>query len=178
MQYSVSYPANQAAHTRDILDFFTDVKNDTLPSVSIVKPSGFVDGHPQSSKLDLFEALLDRIVSEAQDNRELFKETAILVTFDEAGGMYDSGFIQIVDAFGDGPRVPMLVISAFSRGGHVDHTYNDHVSITKFIEANWFLGPLSARSRDNLPNPTLGPSPYIPGNMPAIGNLMSMFKFN
>ena len=35
-------------------------------------------------------------------------ETAILVTFDESGGFYDSGFIQPVDFFGDGPRVPLF----------------------------------------------------------------------
>ena len=29
----------------------------------------------------------------------------------------------------------------------------DHVSITKFIERNWGLQPLTARSRDNFPNP-------------------------
>ncbi|HTS94344.1 MAG TPA: alkaline phosphatase family protein [Stellaceae bacterium] len=178
MQYSVNYPANRVAHTRDMLDLFTDIQNNTLPSVSIVKPSGFLDGHPQSSKLDLFEAQVDDIVSRVQSNRKLFQETAILITFDEGGGMYDSGFIQILDKFGDGPRIPMLIVSDFSRGGHIDHTYADHASILKFIEANWLLSPLSIRSRDNLPNPTSGPTPYVPGNMPAIGDLMSMFKFN
>jgi len=178
MQYSASYPASRTAHTRDILDFFTDVQNNTLPSVSFVKPSEFLDGHPASSKLNLFEALVDRIVSAVQDNREVFKETAIFITFDEGGGFYDSGFIQIVDAFGDGPRIPMLVVSPFSRGGRIDHTYTDHASVPKFIEANWFLSPLSGRSRDNLPNPTAGATPYVPGNMPAIGDLMTMFRFD
>jgi len=32
-------------------------------------------------------------------------------------------------------------------------TYYDHGSVLKFIEVNWHLNPLSARSRDNLPNP-------------------------
>jgi phospholipase C len=178
MQYSASYPTTRTAHTRDILDFFGDVQNSTLPSVSIVKPSEFLDGHPLSSKMILFEALLDRIVAQVRDNRELFKDTAIIVTFDETGGFYDSGFIQPVDFFGDGPRIPLLVISPFSRGGRVVHTYYDHVSITKFIERNWGLRPLSARSRDNLPNPTAGSTPYVPGNMPAIGDLMEMFQFN
>ena len=146
--------------------------------MSIVKPSELVDGPPQSSKLILFEALLDRIVAQIRDNRELFKDTAIIVTSDESGGFYDSGFIQPVDFFGDGPRIPLLVISPFSRRGRVVHTYYDHVSITKFIERNWGLSPLSARSRDRLPNPTLGSTPYVPGNMPAIGDLMEMFQFN
>jgi phospholipase C len=182
MQYAASIYGNQTlikAHTKDIVDFFADVANDRLPSVSFVKPSGFVDGHPQSSKLDLFEALLDNIVERVRAKPELFAETAIIVTWDESGGFYDSGFIQPVDFFGDGPRVPLLVISPFSRGGKVVHTYYDHVSITKFIERNWGLKPLSARSRDNLPNPIADEDDnrYVPRNMPAIGDLMEMFHF-
>lgn len=186
MQYAASIYGNQTLikqHTKDITDFFADVANDRLPSVSFVKPSGLVDGHPQSSKLDLFEALLDNIVDRVRAKPELFAETAIIVTWDESGGFYDSGFIQPVDFFGDGPRVPLLVISPFSRGGNVVHTYYDHVSITKFIERNWKLKPLSARSRDNLPNPITDgdgdrdDNRYVPRNMPAIGDLMEMFQF-
>ena len=73
--------------------------------------------------------------------------------------------------------MPLVVISPFSRGGNVVHTYYDHVSITKFIERNWGLQPLSARSRDNLPNPT-NADDYVPQNMPAIGDLMEMFHFD
>jgi phospholipase C len=182
MQYAASIYGNSTLikqHTKDIVDFFADVANDTLPSVSFVKPSGFVDGHPQSSKLNLFEALLDNIVDQVRAKPELFAETAIIVTWDESGGFYDSGFIQPVDFFGDGPRVPLMVLSPFSRGGNVVHTYYDHVSITKFIERNWGLKPLSARSRDNLPNPITDEDDnrYVPRNMPAIGDLMEMFHF-
>jgi phospholipase C len=182
MQYAASIYGDKnlvKQHTKDIVDFFADVQNDTLPAVSFVKPSGFVDGHPQSSKLDLFEALLDNIVDQVRAKPELFAETAIIVTWDESGGFYDSGFIQPVDFFGDGPRVPLLVISPFAKGGNVVHTYYDHVSITKFIERNWGLKPLSARSRDNLPNPITDEddNAYVPRNMPAIGDLMDMFHF-
>jgi phospholipase C len=179
MQYSQTYPTQGRQHTQDIVDFFADVAGDNLPSVSFVKPSGFVDGHPQSSKLNLFEALLDNIVDKVRSKPELFAETAIIVTWDESGGFYDSGFIQPVDFFGDGPRVPLLVISPFARGGKVVHTYYDHVSITKFIERNWGLKPLSSRSRDNLPNPIMDEDDnrYVPRNMPAIGDLMEMFHF-
>jgi phospholipase C len=182
MQYAASIYGNKtliAQHTADITDFFTAVANDTLPSVAFVKPSGLVDGHPQSSKLILFEALLENIVDQVRAKPELFAETAIIVTWDEGGGFYDSGFIQPVDFFGDGPRVPLLVISPFSRGGRVVHTYYDHVSITKFIERNWGLKPLSSRSRDNLPNPIMDEDDnrYVPRNMPAIGDLMEMFHF-
>ena len=67
---------------------------------------------------------------------------------------------------------------ALLRGGHVAHSYADHVSILKFIERNWRLEPLSARSRDNLPNPIADEDdPYVPVNGPAISDLFVMFEF-
>ena len=63
----------------------------------------------------------------------------------------------------------MVVVSPFSRGGKVVHSYNDHVSILKFIERNWHLRPLTARSRDNLLNPVAHrDDPYVPANSPAM----------
>jgi phospholipase C len=58
------------------------------------------------------------------------------------------------------------------------HNYTDDVSILKFIERNWHLDPLTARSRDNLPNPhPHKDNPYLPVNSPAIGDLFDMFDF-
>src|SRR5260221_11194602 len=86
-------------------------------------------------------------------------------------------FIQRIDFFGDGPGVPLVVVSPYSKGGHVAHSYADHVSILKFIERNWRLEPLSARSRDNLPNPIADEDdPYVPVNGPAISDLFVMFE--
>jgi phospholipase C len=71
------------------------------------------------------------------------------------------------------------VVSPWAKKGVVDHTYYDHASIAKFIERNWSLPPLSARSRDNLPNPVHGKAdPYVPLNRPAIGDLMPLFDFS
>jgi phospholipase C len=98
---------------------------------------------------------------------------------DEGGGYYDSGYIQPTSFFGDGTRIPMIAVSPFVSPGHIDHTYTDHVSVLKFIEANWGLHPLSSISLDNLPNPVASSSnPYVPTNGPAIGNLMSLFDFH
>ena len=79
-----------------------------------------------------------------QANPKLWKNTAIFITFDEGGGYYDSGYVQPLDYFGDGTRIPMIVVSPYSTGGHISHDYNDHVSILKFIEYNWELQPLTA----------------------------------
>jgi len=172
-------PAQRAAHIKDAVDFFTDVDQGKLGAVSFVKPDSFDDGHPASSKLDLLEALTERIIDAVKKQPELWKETAIFVTFDEGGGYWDSGFFQPIDFFGDGPRIPMIVVSPYSRGGHVVHSYGDHASILKFIERNWHLQPLTGRSRDNLPNPIMSKNnTYVPTNMPAVGDLFDMFDFS
>ena len=166
------------AHIKDTIDFFAALQNGNLPAVSFVKPDGLLDGHPATSKIDLFEGMLDKILDGLEQNPELKAETALIITFDEGGGYYDSGFIQPLDFFGDGPRIPLIVVSPYSKGGHVVHSYTDHVSILKFIERNWSLRPLTDRSRDNLPNPTPDrDDPYVPVNAPAIGDLFDMFSF-
>jgi phospholipase C len=172
--------AKLRANNQDLNDLYNDIQNDTLPAVAIAKPDGILDGHPASSKLDLFEGYVKKIVDMAKANPKVWADTAIIVTFDEGGGYYDSGYIQPIDFFGDGTRIPMLVISRYSEGGRVVHTYYDHVSFDKFVEANWGLHEtISNRSRDNLPNPVALPgNPYVPLNAPAIGNLMNMFDFD
>ncbi len=165
----------RATHIKDAIDFFADLEAGTLPAVSFVKPDSYVDGHPASSKLGLFEAMLCNIVDQMKDK----KDTALFVAFDEGGGYWDSGYNQPLDFFGDGPRIPFIVVSNYSKHGKVVHTYTDHVSILKFIEKNWGLTPLTGRSRDNLPNPTTASgNPYVPTNSPAIGDLMDMFDFH
>jgi phospholipase C len=181
MQYSSSImtdPAKRANIQHGLEDFDSEVANGTLPAVSFLKP-GDDDGHPGYSTLAALEAFVTHAVNEVQNNDTLWDSTAIFVTFDEGGGYYDSGYIQPVSFFGDGTRVPMLVISPFAKAGYISHTYTDHVSILKFIERNWNLPPLSTRSLDRLPNPDgQNGNPYIPTNSPAIGDLTDLFDFN
>jgi len=171
-------PAQRQAHIKDAIDFFDELDKGHLPAVSYLKPDSFGDGHPASSKLDVFESLVDRVLDKVTKNEELWEKTAVFITFDEGGGYWDSGFFQPIDFFGDGPRIPMIVVSKYSTGGNVNHTYTDHASIVKFIERNWHLDPLTDRSRDNLPNPVHHHDKYIPDNMPAIGDLFDMFDFD
>jgi len=170
--------AQRAAHIKDATDFFAAIDSETLPAVSFVKPDGLIDGHPASSKLDLFEGMVKKTMDHLTARPDLFADTALIITFDEGGGYYDSGYIQPLDFFGDGPRIPLIVVSPFTRGGHISHTYTDHVSILKFIERNWNLKPLTNRSRDNFPNPKVDDdSPYVPLNSPALGDLFDLFDF-
>jgi phospholipase C len=172
-------PAQRAAHIKDATDFFAAIDGNSLPAVSYVKPDGLLDGHPASSKLDLFEGMIENILDHLAANPKLMAKTALIITFDEGGGYYDHGYIQPIDFFGDGPRIPLIVVSPYTRGGHINHTYTDHVSILKFIERNWGLKPLTGRSRDNLPYPIVeDDNPYVPLNSPALGDLFDMFQFD
>jgi phospholipase C len=149
-----------------------------MPAVAFVNPPNSQTGHPVYSTMPAYEAFVRKLVDAVKANPALWAKTAILITVDEGGGYWDSGYVQFIDAFGDGVRVPLIVVSPFAKKGHVDHTYTDHVSILKFIEANWKLPPVSARSRDRLPNPEASEAdPYVPANRPAIGDLMNLFSF-
>ncbi len=179
-QYSsniMTNPQARAQHLQDTTALYAGIQAGNLPAVSYVKPSGLVDGHPSSSKLVLFEGFAKKIVDLVQANPKLKANTAIFITFDEGGGYWDSGYVQPLDFFGDGTRIPMIVVSEYTKGGHISHSYTDHVSTIKFIERNWHLGTITKRSRDNLPDPHVNGNLYVPVNSPSIGDMFDMFDF-
>jgi len=172
-------PAQVAAHIADMTGpngFYTQLGAGTLPNLSIIQPSGFADGHPATSKLDIWEGFVKNIIESVQAT-PLWNSTAIILIFDEGGGYYDSGYIQPVDFFGDGTRMPALIVSPYTEGGNVYHGYADHASIAKFVERNWNLPKISNRSRDNLANPVTFLNPYVPLNAPALDDLFGAFNF-
>ncbi len=157
--------------------FLKDLAAGTLPAVSFVRPFEFLAGHPANSNNGLYEMFLKALIARVQ-NSSAWSSTAIFITYDEGGGYYDSGYVQPVDFFGDGTRIPFVIVSPHAKKGYVDHTYYDHVSMLKFIERNWKLPTISNLSRDNLPNPIASEdNPYRPKNRPAIGDLTNLFAF-
>jgi phospholipase C len=115
-----------------------------------VKLDKLVDGHPGGSKVDQFEAIIDNILDRLKAKREQLVETAFLVTFDEGVGYWDTGFVQTLD-FLRCPRVPLIAISPYSRGGRVVHSYDDRASVVKFIERDWASSRLAAAAEINCP---------------------------
>jgi phospholipase C len=180
-QYSTAVMTNEAVRTtnlQDTSDLAADIARGWLPTFAIVKPDGVVDGHPASSKLDLFEGFSKKIVDSLEAQPDLWKDTVVFITFDEGGGYYDSGYVQPLDFFGDGTRIPLIAVSPWAERGHLSHHYADHVSILKFVERNWRLAPLTKRSRDNLPNPVATEqNPWVPRNGAAIDDLFDLFTF-
>lgn len=105
--YSKQIMTNPAlrSNLKGIRDLYSDIQHGTLPAVSIVKPDGFLDGHPASSKPHLLEGFCRKIIDRVRANPRLWAHTAIMITTDEGGGYYDSGYIQPRDFFRDGTRI-------------------------------------------------------------------------
>jgi phospholipase C len=179
-QYSTSVMTNPAmrANIQDTENLYAAIANGTLPAVSYIKPSSWVDGHAASSKSICSKAsckrswtpsrAIPRFGPARRSSSRWMTAAAIMIRF---GLRATGGLLRRWHAH------PMMVVSPFTKPGHISHVYSDHVSVVKFIERNWRLGPVTGRSRDNLPSPTTGASPYVPGNSPAIGDLFDLFDF-
>jgi len=74
-------------------------------------------GHPGDSTLNLYERFIQQLILAVQKHPKIRQSTAIFITTDEGGGYYDSGYIQVLDFFGDGTRVPLIVVSPHAKIG-------------------------------------------------------------
>jgi len=148
-----------AAHLQDEQVFLSDVQHGTLPAVSFIKPLGPDNEHPGYASLLRGQQHVADLVNAVKASR-FWKNTVIIVTYDENGGRWDHVTPPMVDSWGVGTRVPTLVISPFTRGGNVDGTQLETVSILKLIERRYHLTPLSARDAN-----------------PAVHDLTQVFDF-
>jgi phospholipase C len=121
-----------------------DMQRGTLPAVSYVVPLGARE-HPPGS-LEAGQSVVRTLVNGLIRSR-YWSSSACIVTYDSSGGWYDHVQPPRVDRWGYGFRVPALLVSAYARRGHVDHTTLDFTSILNFIEHNWGLRPLTDRDR-------------------------------
>lgn len=129
-------PALRTAVNKDTSDLYVDLRSDALPAVAFVKPGRLNDGHPASPEASNSEAFFRKILTELRQQPNLWKSTAVFMTADETGGYYHSGYVQPLDFFRDGPRIPLIVVSRCDSGDHVNHSYADHTSLVKIIEGN------------------------------------------
>ena len=77
---------------------------------------------------------------------KFWKDTAIVVTWDEWGGFYDDAVPPKTGFSGLGVRVPVLIVSPYARRGSVSHTNYQFGSILKFVEQTFALGSLGPAS--------------------------------
>ena len=131
-----------SSHIVDFSEYYTDLQNGTLPAVSYVLLLGATE-HPISDP-QLGQITTRTMIQTLMDS-DAWESSALLITYDDWGGWYDHVPPPQVDQYGYGFRVPAMLVSAYARQGHIDHTQLDHTSILKFIEANWGIEPLAQR---------------------------------
>jgi|HubBroStandDraft_1064217.scaffolds.fasta_scaffold00018_92 phospholipase C len=156
---------DQANHQYDLSMFFTALAAGNLPAVSYLKAINADDGHPGAESDPLSEQVFIVNTINAIQQSPFWEDTAIIIAYDDSDGWYDHVTGPIVnassssaDAFtaaggcgtpakgafpgrcGYGPRLPLLVISPWSKQNYVDHNVTDQTSILLFIEQNWNLG--------------------------------------
>jgi phospholipase C len=168
-----------------------DVQSARLPQVTyIVAPEAFSEhpNWPGNYGAWYISQCLDALTS----NPEVWGKTALFVTYDENGGFFDhmvpptppqtrAQGLSTVDTvneifpgdadhlagpYGLGIRVPMLVVSPWSKGGWVNSEVFDHTSIIRFIEARFAAG------RPELLEPNI-----TPWRRAVAGDLTSAFNF-
>jgi phospholipase C len=136
--------AAKARHLKDEADFLAAIDAGALPSVSFYKPLGIHNEHPGYTDLMSGERHVADILERIERGPQ-WKNTAVIVTYDENGGFWDHAEPPKGDRWGPGTRIPALVISPYAKRGHVDHTRYDTTSILKFIETRFGLTPLGER---------------------------------
>ena len=119
---------------------------DPNPAVQAAFPGS--DDHPGYSDTQIAESLLADEVN-AIAASPYWKDSAIVITYDETDGLYDQALphIRQLDPEGNplsgGPRIPLIIISPYSRAHAISHEYDEHSSVIKFINELFGLTPLA-----------------------------------
>ncbi len=130
--------------------FLTDVSRGHLRTVTWITPTWADSDHPGSDST-AGPSWVASIVN-AVGKSKFWDSTAIFVIWDDYGGFYDPAPPAYVDYDGLGIRVPLLIVSAYAKKGHVSHVHYEHGSILKFIEDRFGLARLQASdTRANSP---------------------------
>jgi phospholipase C len=154
---------DQANHQYDLSDFSETLKDGNLPSVSYLKGTTEESGHPgESGPLDE-QPFIVNTVNQIEESK-YWPSTAIVITYDDSDGWYDHVAPKLLNGsdnssidtamceetavtIGSGngrcgysQRLPMIVISPYTRDNYVSSNLTDTTSVVKFIEDNWLHG--------------------------------------
>jgi len=175
-----------------LADFAADVANGTLPKVSwIVAPEAYTE-HPNWAP-DFGSWYVSQVIDILSANPAVWNKMALFITYDEEGGFFDhmvpptpptsgSDGISTVattneifrgdtnhpsGSYGLGVRVPMIIVSPWTRGGWVNSELFDHTSLIRFLETRF------ANGRSDLVE-----SNITPWRRAVTGDLTSAFDFS
>jgi phospholipase C len=120
-----------------------DINDGNLASVSWVCPGSTADDHP-ANPVGPAQNWLVSLCNAAMQS-DYWEDLAIFVTWDDWGGFYDHVYPPVVDTWGLGPRVPLLVISPYAIPGYISSNQAEFSSFVKFVLGNWSLPSLGQR---------------------------------
>jgi phospholipase C len=144
-----------------IANWYNDVQNDsTLPSVIFIERLSSTDEHPNANA-QTGAAFASGVIN-ALINSPSWRDSALIFTYDEGGGLYDHVLparevepdnLQPMLSSGDKPgafnqtgfRLPLIVFSPWTKPSFVSHTTRDYMSILRLIEDRFNVAPLTLR---------------------------------
>jgi len=151
---SYSQIRNSSLWTEHVLpytQFATDAAAGNLPAVSWVVQPGDQSDHPPASSCAGENFTVGQLNALMQGPE--WDSTAVFLTWDDFGGFYDPVPPPVIDFYGFGPRIPLLIISPYAKPAYISHTQYELSSILKTIEERFNLPSLNGR--DVAANDTL-----------------------
>ncbi|MGA8575416.1 MAG: alkaline phosphatase family protein [Candidatus Cybelea sp.] len=142
VRYGPEWKTNIATPQTKIFD---DIYNGTLPAMSWVIPDKPDSDHPGGT-IDNGPSWVASVVN-AVGQSSYWASTAIIVVWDDWGGLYDNVPPAQHGFGGLGFRVPALIISPYAKAGYISQTNYEFGSILKYIENNWNLGSLGTTDK-------------------------------
>lgn len=154
--YFQTNPAELSDHVKNTQFFVSNIQDGTLPAVSWIIPGAWhpptwpaaclgqsVSEHPPARSdcgMDYVTYLVNQVMQS-----KYWESTAVVVTWDDYGGFYDHVPPPQIDAYGEGFRVPTLVVSPWAKHHFVDHTEYEFASMLRLAEVNFKLPTLGVR---------------------------------
>jgi phospholipase C len=154
---------DRANHQYDLSNFYTALKDGNLPSVSYLKATTAQSGHPGESDPIDEQNFIVNTVNKIEESK-YWSSTAIVITYDDSDGWYDHQAPKLINGSknssidttmceetavtigtlsgrcGYSQRLPMVVISPYTRQNYVSGNRTDTASVVRFIEDNWLGG--------------------------------------
>jgi phospholipase C len=155
--YFQNHPDQLSEHVQNTQRFINAIQNGDLPAVSWIIPGGWVpptypivcknhvfpSEHPPARSdcgMDYVAYLVNQVMQS-----QYWQSSAIVITWDDYGGFYDHVPPPQIDMYGEGFRVPTLVISPWAKHGFIDHTQYEFASLLRLAEDNFHLPLLGTR---------------------------------
>ncbi len=123
--------------------FVQDAASGKLPAVSWLVSPYTLSEHPPASSCAGENWTVQQINAVMQGPD--WNSTVIFLAWDDFGGFYDHVSPPVLDQFGLGARVPLIIISPYAKSAYISHTQYEFSSFLAFTEWLFGLSPLTTR---------------------------------